>query len=174
MTVNVTRLSIRSIRGGQSIPLSAPASLSTIQSRFESAPVSSITMPERGLTVRRSLRIVASKKPNTKSKYFAPGRIKLPSVLQEDLADLDVDQGREGELDLGGPSQTTRRRSAPEVSESSNPSRKKRSSRPYAPPEAYAHLTYLPDYLEDNLDGKPARDSLDLISSLLLQLFSAA
>lgn len=95
----------------------------------------------------------------SKSKYFSTGRIKLPLMLKEgESADLDLAGAREPQA-TGSRRSTSRKR---DVSEdcvpSEPPSKKRRPGRPYAPPETYAHLAHLPDYLKDNLDGKQRSD----------------
>lgn len=106
-----------------------------------------------------------SRSLNSKSKYFAPGRIKPLPVLDEEreLGDLSLDGA--GEPHASGSSEPRpRKRNVSEVSGlSGSSSKKKKASRPYAPPETYARLTWLPDYLKDNLDGKLESHSRDLI-----------
>lgn len=98
---------------------------------------------------------------DSKSKYFTAGRIKPLPVLNEEgeLTDLSVDE----EPHAGGSNRPNlRKRVAPKVSGVLNPPGKKRkASRPYAPPERYAHLAYLPDYLKYNLDGETEVRSRD-------------
>jgi len=91
-----------------------------------------------------------------KSKYFSPDRIKLPLVLNGEagLRDLDSD-GAEVLHASGSSRHASKKRNVSEVSGFSKPpGKKKKPSRPYAPPENYAHLAHLPDYLKGNLDGK--------------------
>ena len=96
------------------------------------------------------------------SKYFSPGRIKLPSILnvEEEAADLlDLDGVRELQA-TGSRHRVPKKYNTPEVSGPSKPpGKKKKTSRPYAPPETYAHLAHIPDYLKDNLDGKQGSGS---------------
>ena len=91
-----------------------------------------------------------------KSKYFAAGRIKPLPVLDEEkeLPNLSPDGAGEPHTS-GSHKPRARKRNASEVSGlSSSSSKNKKTSRPYAPPETYARLTCLPDYLKENLDGK--------------------
>jgi thymine-DNA glycosylase len=111
-----------------------------------------------------------SRSLDSQSKYFTPGRVKpLPVLIEEELVDLSI--GEVGEPHAGGSSgPRSRKRNVLEVSGfSSSPSKKKKTSRPYAPPETYAHLSCLPDYLKDNLDGKLESASRDLILNNLLR-----
>ena len=104
----------------------------------------------------------------SKSKYFAAGRIKPLPVLNEEErpTDLNADGAGERAGSLG-------KRNAPEVSGLSNtPNKKRKPSRPYAPPQTYAHLSCLPDYLKENLDGKSGSDSRDpILINLLCSCF---
>lgn len=101
-----------------------------------------------------------------KSKYFAAGRIKPLPVLNEgmELTEQPNVEGAE-EPHAGDSSRPKlRKRNGLEISGLYKaPSRKKKSTRPYAPPETYAHLEHLPDYLKDNLDGKLESPLWDLI-----------
>ena len=107
-------------------------------------------------TIKQSFRDAISRfSLGTKSKYFSPDRIKpLPALTVEgesESADLDG----EGGLQAGNSRRpTSKKRRLSEASGSSQPLSKKKPSRPYAPPETYAHLAHLPDYLKNNLDGK--------------------
>ena len=77
-------------------------------------------------------------------------------TLDEDgeSTDLDLDGARELRA-ISSRRPTSKKRNASEVSVSSKPpNKKKKPSRQYAPPETYAHLAHLPDYLKGNLDGK--------------------
>jgi hypothetical protein len=114
---------------------------------------------ERDSTTQHSPRVVGSRSLDTKSKYFAPGRIRMP-VLKEESESVDLDLDRErGPHNSGSDRPALKKRGVSEVSGPSNPPRKKKKpSRPYAPPETYAHLARLPDYLKDDLDGKLASD----------------
>ena len=90
------------------------------------------------------------------SKYFSPGRIKLPSMLnvEGELAGV-----RELQATGLGP-RVSKKYNTSEVSGSSKPpGKRKKTSRPYAPPETYAHLAHIPDYLKNNLDGKQGSGS---------------
>ena len=112
---------------------------------------------ERDIAARQSPREVMSRfSPRLKSKYFSPDRIKpLPALDYEgESTDLDLDGA--GEFRATRSRQPApKKRNASEVSGSSKPpNKKKKPSRQYAPPETYAHLAHLPDYLKDNLDGK--------------------
>jgi hypothetical protein len=112
---------------------------------------------ERDLATRNSPRVVVSRLIDTKSKYFTPGRIRLP-VLKEgsESTDLDLDKER-GPHDSSSGQPALRKRGVSEVSGPSNPPKKKKKpNRSYAPPETYAHLARLPDYLKNDLDGKLA------------------
>ena len=114
---------------------------------------------------RQSFRDVVSRASlRSKSKYFSPERIKpLPTLSAEwEVTDLDLDGAGEPQTS-GSRRPTSKKRNVSEVSGSSKPPGKKKPSRPYAPPETYAHLAYLPDYLKDNLDGKPRPCSQELI-----------
>ena len=107
------------------------------------------------------------------SKYFSPGRIKLPSMLNAEpgaSANLNLDGVRELQVtDLRR--RASKERNVLEVSGALKPPGKKRkTSRPYAPPETYAHLAHLPDYLKDNLDGK--QGSYSWIQTLTLAFCS--
>ena len=111
--------------------------------------------PKKDSTVRRSSHNVVSRSTlDSKSKYFSPGRIKpLPSLDEEwDLVDVNADREKPHVGSSGLP--TLGKGGTPERSVSLKPPHKKKTSRPYAPPETYAHLTCLPDHLKDNLDGK--------------------
>lgn len=103
----------------------------------------------------------------SKSKYFTAGRIKpLPFLNEErELTDLSVAEGAGEPHASDSREPRLRKRNTPEVSVISNPpkKKKKKASRPYAPPERYAHLTRLPDYLKDSLDGKLDSHLWDLI-----------
>jgi len=111
---------------------------------------------EGDATARQSLGIVVSRfSLGSKSKYFSSARLKpLPVLNEGESAGASLD----GAGNLHGNSSrwpTSKKRDASEVSGSSKPpSKKKKTSRPYAPPETYAHLAHLPDYLKVNLDGK--------------------
>jgi len=91
--------------------------------------------------------------PGSKSKYFSPDRIKPLPVLDMEGESADLDGAGELQADDSRRS-TSKKRSVSEVSGSSQPPRKKKPSRPYAPPETYAHLARLSDYLKNGLDGK--------------------
>jgi len=96
----------------------------------------------------------------SKSKYFSPDRIKpLPVLdLEGESADFDLDGAQVD--DSRRPA--SKKCSVSEVSGSSQPPSKK-PSRPYAPPETYAHLARLPDYLKNNLDGELGSHPRELI-----------
>ena len=69
-------------------------------------------------------------------------------------ADLDIDGAREPHAS-GSSRPALKKRNASNVPRSLTPLRKKKKpSRPYAPPEKYAHLACLPDHLKDDLDGE--------------------
>lgn len=106
------------------------------------------TQPFRDGISRFSLR--------SKSKYFSSERIKPLPVLnvEGEPADLGLDGAGESQAS-GSRRPKSKKRNIPEVSGSSGPPSKKKFSRPYAPPETYAHVARLPDHLKDNLDGKP-------------------
>jgi hypothetical protein len=113
---------------------------------------------QRDATTKRSFRDAMSQfSLGSKSKYFYPDRINSLPVLNGEAEstdiDLDLDEAEEPQAnDSGRP--TSKKRNVSEVSGSSKLPSKKRPSRPYAPPETYAHLAHLPDYLKDNLDSK--------------------
>lgn len=114
---------------------------------------------QRDATTKRSFRDAISQfSLGSKSKYFSRDRINSLPVLNGDAEstdlDLDLDEAEEPQAgDSGRP--MSKKRNVSEVSGPSKPpSKKKRPSRPYAPPETYAHLAHLPDYLKDNLDSK--------------------
>jgi hypothetical protein len=112
---------------------------------------------ERDTTARQSPREATSRfPPRSKSKYFSPDRIKPLPTLDEEGESAGLDLGGARELQATGSRQpTAKRRNVSEVSGSSKPpNKKKKPSRQYAPPETYAHLARLPDYLKVNLDGK--------------------
>ena len=74
--------------------------------------------------------------------------------VEEASANLNLDGVREFQA-TGLRPRMSKERSVSEVSGASKPpSKKKKTSRPYAPPDTYAHLAHLLDYLKDNLDGK--------------------
>lgn len=100
----------------------------------------------------------------SKSKYFSPKQTKpLPVLnLEGESADLGLDGAGEPQAS-GSRRRTSKKRNISRVSGSSRPPSKKKISRPYAPPETYAHLARLPDYLRDNLDGEPRLYSRELI-----------
>ena len=110
---------------------------------------------EKDAIARQSFRNAISRfSLESRSKYFSPDRIKpLPTALNVEGESVDLDGARE--LLVGGSRRaTSKKRDISEVSGSSRPSSKKKRSRPYAPPETYAHLAHLPDYLKNNLDGR--------------------
>ena len=114
---------------------------------------------QRDATTKRSFRDAISQfSLGSKSKYFSPDRINSLPVLNGEAEptdlELDLDEAEEPQADDSG-RPMSKKRNVSEVSGSSKPpSKKKRPSRPYAPPETYAHLAHLPDYLKDNLDSK--------------------
>lgn len=99
---------------------------------------------------------VVSSSLGSKSKYFTAGRNKPLPVLSEDMGLADPSTDGAGELHAGSSSRPgLRKRNGSESLGFLNlPSKKKKLGRPYAPPETYAHLLHLPDYLKNNLDGK--------------------
>ena len=110
---------------------------------------------ERDTTAKQSFRDTISRfSLGSKSKYFSPDRIKPLPVLNTEGESTDLDGARELQAD-DSRRPASKKRSASEVSQSSKPPRKKKPSRPYAPPETYEHLARLPDYLRNDLDGKP-------------------
>ena len=114
---------------------------------------------ERDTTARQSPRKTISRSLlRSKSKYFSPDRIKPLPALDDseegESTDLDLNGARELQA-TGSRGPTSKKRNVSEVSGPSKPpNKKKKPSRQYAPPETYAHLAHLPDYLKDNLDGK--------------------
>ena len=110
---------------------------------------------EKDITARHLSREAISRfSLGSKSKYFFPDRIKPLPVLNEEGEPPDPNFDGVGELqpsDLKQP--TSKKRSVSEVPGSSKPPSRKKKPRPYAPPETYAHLAHLPDYLKDDLDG---------------------
>ncbi|KAF9652391.1 DNA glycosylase [Thelephora ganbajun] len=108
---------------------------------------------ERDETSRLSFRDAISRfSLGSKSKYFSSDRIKpLPTLNEErGLTDRNPDEVKELYASRQPP---FKKRNVSEVSGSSKPpNKKKKPSRPYAPPETYAHLSQLPHYLKDDLD----------------------
>ena len=115
---------------------------------------------QRDAAAKQSFRDAISRfSLGTKSKYFSPDRIKpLPALSVEGgFESADLDPGGEGKPQASDSRRSTsKKRTVSEVSGSAQPPSKKKP-RPYAPPEAYAHLARLPDYLRKNLDGKLSR-----------------
>ena len=128
---------------------------------------------ERDATARKPFCGSIPRSPVVRSKYFTSGRTKSLPFLSEknEAVDLDIDGGLHHASGPGLP--TLGKRHASEVSESPNPPiKKKKPSRAYAPPETYAHLARLPDYLKDNLDGKLGSCSWDqLLVNVLCSYF---
>lgn len=88
----------------------------------------------------------------SKSKYFSPDRTEPLPTLNAEGESVDLDGA--GELQVNKMRRaTSKRRNVSEVSGSSELPSKKKPSRPYAPPETYAHLPRLLDYLKNDLDG---------------------
>lgn len=108
---------------------------------------------EKDTATRRSFRDTVSQfSLGSKSKYFAPDRIKPLPILDLEGESADLDGARE--LQVNGPGRSTsKKRNVSEVSGPSKPPSRKKPSRSYAPPETYSHLKLLPDYLRNNLDG---------------------
>jgi len=110
---------------------------------------------QRDTTAKQSFRDAISQfSLGTKSKYFAPDRIKPLPALSVEGESESANLGKGG-LQAGNSRRAaSKKRTVSEVCGSSQPPGKKKPSRPYAPPETYEHLAHLPDYLENNLDGK--------------------